>query len=129
MNPMKTQMFAALVLCLIAPTSVHADSLVLVCTGKSYLSFERDGITSPPTESDAELVIELRGDQLIRGTKSAECVKTEREIRCSTSTPSYEHSSVFNRYSGRMVLREKLHSTTSAIFTANVRCSPAQPKF
>ena len=125
-----TYRLVPLLLCLLVSTGVQSDTVMLVCQGKTYHSLEMNGRSTPSSIRDGELVFELQEDRLIRGEMSADCVKTEQEIRCSANTADYEHSSVLNRYSGHMVLHEKLHtSTMSSILTADVRCSRAQHKF
>lgn len=129
-EPMKHLLSFLVVLSLLAPVSALGDTIVLLCTGKSYLSFERDGIPGAPRESDVEMVIRIEGDRMVRGELSADCSKTEREIRCSASTPDLEHSSTLNRYTGRMTLVEKLRtSVVSSTFSVDAKCSPAAPKF
>lgn len=129
-EPMKHLSSFLVVLFLFAPVSALGDTIDLLCTGKSYLSFERDGIPSAPRESDVEMVIRIEGDRMVRGELSADCSKTEREIRCSASTPDLEHSSTLNRYTGRMTLVEKVRaSALTNTFSVNAMCSLAAPKF
>lgn len=127
---MTVRMFVTFALLAFASGMVQAESVTLLCVGKTFLSFERDGRRGDSKESDSEFLVELRGDALIRGEKSARCSVTEREIRCSAKEPDYEHSSVLNRYTGRMTMLEKLPATTiTAVLTADVICSPSQRKF
>lgn len=126
---MMVRLLAVFAFFLFALGVARADTVTLLCIGKTAISFERDGRSGVTSESDAEIVIELRGDRLVRGEMSAICSKTEREIRCRADTPEYEHFSVFNRYSGNMVMLETLRATTSAITRFRGTCSPAQPKF
>jgi len=126
---MMVRLLAVFAFFLFAWGVARADTVTLLCIGKTATSFDRDGRRGVTSESDAEMVIELRGDRLIRGEMSAHCSKTEREIRCRADTPEYEHFSVLNRYSGSMVMLETLRATTSAITRFSATCFPAQPKF